>query len=116
VDGRAEQVTARLESPAPVLALITPDSLANQLAAEVEALLAQRRAVWDHQGRPGELDERLARVEPRALYQACLAALRAGPSFNPRPRTRRERERVFFILHELAAQSAGGVPALAELL
>jgi hypothetical protein len=115
VEGGPERVVARLESPAPVLALITPDSLANQLTAEVEVLLAQRRARWDQRGQPDELDTRLARVAPRELYRACLKALRDSPSFNPRPRTRRERERVFFILHELAGLPAEG-PGLDELL
>ena len=75
LDDSADQLTAVLESPAPLLALLPENPFLSRLAAQCESLLARREAAWDSQGKPDEYDARLARVEPQALYQASLQAL-----------------------------------------
>jgi hypothetical protein len=77
VEAAAEQVVARLESPAPILPLLTPASAAALLADQVEVLLALRRAAWDSRGQRGSFEERLAGADPHRLYSACLAHLHA---------------------------------------
>jgi hypothetical protein len=71
----ADRVTALLESPAPVLALLPENPFLSRVAAQCEALLAERRAAWDMQGKRDEFERRLAKAEPAALYQAILQAL-----------------------------------------
>ncbi len=77
VEAVAEHVIARLESPAPILPLLTPGSAAVLLANQVEILLAQRRAAWDSRGKPQLFEGRLAAADPHLLYVACLAHLHA---------------------------------------
>ena len=62
-----------LTSPAPILHLIHSNSPATLLAAEVEELLARRRAAWAE--RVKEFEERLAGIEPLQLYFMCLSEL-----------------------------------------
>jgi hypothetical protein len=75
IDSEPGYVVAHLASPVPILALQFPDSVSDHLANAVEGLLAQRRAAFDMAGQPHELEARLARLTPAALYQACLHTL-----------------------------------------
>ena len=60
-----------LDSPAPILDRPF-HALANLLAEESEILLAQRQAIMHNEE---VFEQRLAVVEPLALYRACLEAL-----------------------------------------
>jgi hypothetical protein len=63
-----------LRSPAPILEVTHPvDDISDQLAIEVEAMLARFRAGWgiNDQG----FDCRLAHIDPMQFYQACLQTL-----------------------------------------
>lgn len=64
--------TCTFESPAPILALLAPDSLSDRLAAEVEALLARCRAQWNNRRSSEDFDQRLASIDPQRLYVSCL--------------------------------------------
>lgn len=115
------RVVAVLESPAPILPLLPPHDVAERLADEVEIFLARRRAHWDALRQPYALDERLARVEPLALFRACLAALRDEYAQAPAAFHDDEHRLLQFVRRELAAQAQAGawplhVPALAQLL
>ncbi len=63
-----------LESPAPILELISTSSIAIALAEETEILLAERRAEWlpDIEA----YEQRLTNVSPHDLYTTCLETLR----------------------------------------
>ncbi len=63
-----------LESPAPILELIADEeSLADQLAAEVEELMAEAKAGWE--GDDEGFDRRLGGVDPVRLYSAAVNSL-----------------------------------------
>jgi hypothetical protein len=66
--------TLTLKSPAPILLMFSMHSAPTLLAQEVEILLAQRRAAWEHD--PETFDRRLVAADPLALYLACLEAIR----------------------------------------
>lgn len=71
-----ELTTVSLVSPAPILNLVHkyPLSIPLRLAAEVEVLLAQRRAEWAQRD-PTRFGLLLAEADPRTLYRSCLLAL-----------------------------------------
>jgi hypothetical protein len=73
IDNNEERTQCIITSPAPILGLIIPHSIAVMLAEEVEILLAELRAVWAED--LGELEKRLASAGPLSLYGACLDAL-----------------------------------------
>jgi hypothetical protein len=108
IDASDEQVVAVLTSPAPILPLLPPHDVAELLADEVDILLARRRAYWDEQRRPYALDECLARVEPLALFQSCLAAIHAEYVRAPRVFHDQERRLGTFLQREIAAQAHAG--------
>jgi hypothetical protein len=62
------------ESPAPILELISPTSIAIVLAEETEILFAERRAAWLPHIEAYE--QRLVNVSPHDLYTTCLETLR----------------------------------------
>jgi hypothetical protein len=106
-----EQVVAVLESPAPILPLLPPQTVAEALVDEIEILLARRRAHWDSQPQPhaaAAFEERLARAEPLALYQACLAALRAQLAATPAAFHDAEHHLAGFVRREIAALEQAG--------
>lgn len=108
-----------ITSDAPILHMIEEEDPATVLSEEFEALLARRRGAWA--GRQDEYELRLTKVEPMALYLACLSALHraldesAHPPNDGRASLRR-------ILHDAigAAEAQGRrmarAPALEELL
>lgn len=61
-------------SPAPILALSDHNPLVNIFVDEVEATLAEERAAWNVQHRPGDFADRLCASNPLALYCYFLAA------------------------------------------
>lgn len=69
-----EKTVCVLTSPAPIIPLFSAHDLPGWLTAEVEVLLARRRANWnpDH---PHDFEVHLATVDPFALYVSCLYAL-----------------------------------------
>lgn len=75
IETRDRQTTCILTSEAPILNLTVEHSLANLLAVETEALLAERRAAWAHAQEGYE--KRLSELEPARLFSACAAALYA---------------------------------------
>jgi hypothetical protein len=78
-----DYTTLTIASSAPILELLywgQTESLSMLLAAETEHLLAERRTYWS-QHEPGIFEERITQVEPRMLYQACIAEL--GRRFTP---------------------------------
>ncbi len=60
-------------SPAPIFDLLSEKSIDTLLVEEIQILLAERRAAWANH--PQEFDVRLTKVDPLALYLACLKAL-----------------------------------------
>ena len=110
LDDGADQLTAVLASPAPLLPLLPENPFLSRLAAECEAVLARRQAEWDSQGKPDDFEARLVAAEPLALYQAVLhelaQALAAGHVFGGLADKTLE--------HYLAAERAGGQPARLE--
>jgi hypothetical protein len=124
VDASDERVVAVLESPAPILPLLPPHDIAEFLADEVDILLARRRAYWDQQRQPHAADgfeERLARVEPLPLYQACLATVRDQLAHTPSLFHDTEHRLAAFLRHEIASLDQAGhwplhVPTLEQLL
>lgn len=67
-----------LISLAPILHLTRDhnQSIPLFLASEVEALLAERRAMWQKH-KEDSFEERLASVDPLSLYRACIEGLNA---------------------------------------
>lgn len=113
LDARPDQLVAMLESPAPILALQSAHPPIARLAAEMEVLLAQRRAAWETQGHPETLDARLAAADPSALYQACLQALSQAPAVGTLHGSQAQRELDHLIKAELRQPADGpGVEAL----
>jgi len=109
----ADRLTALLESPAPILALLPENPFLSRVAAQCEAVLAERRAAWDTQGKRDEFERRLAKAEPAALYQAVLQALAqslaAGAVFGGP--TDKSLEKLL-----AAERRAGEAPALEDIL
>lgn len=68
-----EHTHCTITSEAPILHLIEEEDPTTILGEEFEALLARRRGAWA--GKQDEYESRLTRVEPFALYLACLNAL-----------------------------------------
>ena len=64
------QTVSVFTSPAPILHLISPQSVATDFADEVEGFLARHKA---HLGR--EYEAHLAGIDPMLLYIACLDAV-----------------------------------------
>lgn len=77
IEAGQEKTIVSLSSPAPILELSQgyTSTLADMLAAEVEVLLARRRAFWTRHN-PAEYERRLAVVEPLALYHTCIDTLK----------------------------------------
>ncbi len=73
VEVLSDHTHCAIASDAPILHLIEEEDPATLLGEEFEALLARRRGAWA--GRQDEYELRLTRVEPVALYLACLGAL-----------------------------------------
>jgi hypothetical protein len=72
-----DYTTLTIASSAPILELIywgQTESLSMLLASETEHLLAERRTYWS-QHQPGAFEERIAQVDPRTLYRACITEL-----------------------------------------
>jgi hypothetical protein len=106
-----EHVVAVLESPAPILPLVPPQTVAEALVDEVEILLARRRAHWDSLAEPraaAGFEERLARAEPLPLYLACLAALRSQLAATPTAFHDAEHRLASFVRREIAALEQAG--------
>ncbi|BCX03381.1 MAG: hypothetical protein KatS3mg053_1319 [Candidatus Roseilinea sp.] len=74
VEVRPDRTHCTITSDAPILHLIEEEDAATLLGEEFEALLARRRGAWA--GRQDQYESRLVKVEPVALYLACLNALR----------------------------------------
>lgn len=70
-----DRTRCTLNSPAPILPLNDGSSVATIFAEEVEILLAERRAVWDVAHPKAPFEERLAKVDPFALYLTSLDIL-----------------------------------------
>jgi hypothetical protein len=109
LDAGPDRLVAVLESPAPVLALQLAHPALTRLAAEMEVLIARRRADWDTRGHPETFEARLAAAEPWALFQACLLALHQAPGPGTLPAGQAQRELEHLIKAELRqpADSAG---------
>jgi hypothetical protein len=73
VEALPDHTHCTITSDAPILHLIEEEDPATILGEEFEALLARRRGAWA--GRQDEYESRLTKVEPSALYLACLNAL-----------------------------------------
>jgi hypothetical protein len=76
IDTNETQTTCVFRSPAPILALSNEGTLARQFAAEVLALFAEQRAVWNVRQPQEVFERRLAGVAPLPLYLACLVSMR----------------------------------------
>jgi len=70
---RDVETTCVLESPAPILELISTSSIATVLTEETEILFAERRATWLPD--IAAYEKRLANASPHDLYTACLETL-----------------------------------------
>jgi hypothetical protein len=91
--------TCVLTSPAPILELISISSIPEVLAEEIEILLAERRAAWDHD--LSIYNKRLSAVDPLILYIACLEAIRDKIRHSPTGETSTKRELVQLIQVEI---------------
>ncbi len=74
ITSNLEMTTCTLTSPVPIIEVSADDSMLTMLVAEVEVLLARRRAVWGEQ--EYAFEKRLASADPLVLYTTCLATLR----------------------------------------
>lgn len=98
-----------VNSEAPILEMVPshhldPDGIVTWLAAEVEALLARRRAAWRHD--EAEFARRLAGSDPLELYVAALTAVRAGIA-RRRPVRRTDRDRYAALMIDRALELVG---------
>lgn len=73
VEALPDHTHCAITSDAPILHLIEEEDPATVLGEEFEALLARRRGAWA--GKQDEYESRLTKIEPFALYLACLNAL-----------------------------------------
>ncbi len=111
----------RFVSTAPILAISEKNPLPDIFVEEVAATLAEERAAWAVQHRPGDFDALLGAASPLSLYCVCLRA--AAEHLRPirADITVPENQLVHFADRELARlaqeEACGGAPAtLVELL
>ncbi len=114
-----DRTRCEVESPAPILWLFEENLIPMMLAENVEMILAERRAIW-HRRQEG-FEARLARVQPSALYMACLGHLHTRFGASQHKELPRIQGFLEFIEDEIRVLRADGewpeeVPAIDELL
>ena len=114
------QTRCTLTSPAPIFDLAAPQTLPALFTAEVEVLLARRRAAWASR-EPFAFQHQLANVDPQMLYLSCLAALQQKFAHFPALPEPDYHELAHFVALQVQTWQASGqwpalVPTLAELL
>jgi len=75
LDSSPESTLCVLTSSAPILDLAGLHCRTQELADEIETLIARRRAFWSRQ--PNKYEQRLASADPVMLYLAGLTAIEA---------------------------------------
>ncbi len=70
----ANHTVCGLQSTAPIFHLVTIADLPMWITAEVEILLAERKAHWDPT-HPHDFEEKLVKANPFLLYASCLKAI-----------------------------------------
>ena len=99
----ARATLCRFTSPAPILALDEQNALTSVFVAEVQAEIAEARAMWDVEHHQGDFSTRLSQADPLALYRVFLRAAAANLRPIQADITVPEHQLVHFAERELAA-------------